>query len=384
LALHGAEPVREATALSESEPVAKTAAFDVFISFASSDKTTADAVCATLEASGIRCWIAPRDILPGADWSAAIVEALGRCRLLVLVFSANANASTQIRNEVVQAVNNGLAIVPFRIEATIPTKSLAYFMGGVHWLDALTPPLEAHIQTLATTVRTLLGAAGNERRAPGLGAKAQPTASAAANVRAKFEPAWRAGRWPTAALVAVLGIAASGAFYWFAGERPAANNPHAVLVFNLPTEQDLARISQVAAQHGLVLPELAYRAPSGNIDPGAVRFVGVWASEIGYNGVGRQAMLIVMTVSADKRAEGYVLNGPPTARVYDPSIGASTLPFHGEIDGEVLTVKPENAQLTYAAKLSLQADAMTLTANRPDGKVATVVLKPLWRLANGG
>ncbi|MGO4872527.1 MAG: toll/interleukin-1 receptor domain-containing protein [Roseiarcus sp.] len=370
--------------MSESGATAEKAPFDVFISYANADKTTADAVCATLEASGIRCWIAPRDIMPGADWSGAIVDALGRCRLLVLVFSANANESVQIRNEVVQAVNNGLAIVPFRIEATIPSKSLAYFMGGVHWLDALTPPLEAHIQTLATTVRTLLGAEGDKPRAPGFGAKAQPTASAAARVRAPLQPAWRAGLWPTAALVAALGIAASGAAYWFAGERNAANNPHAVMVFNLPTEQDLTRIRDIAAQHGLILPELAYRAPSGNIDPGAVRFIGVWASEIGYNGVGRQAMLIVTTVNADKRAEGYVLNGPPTAHVYDQSVGAFTLPFDGEIDDDVLTVKPENAKITYTAKLSLQADAMTLTANRPDGKVATVVLKPLWRLANGG
>ncbi|MGD0642105.1 MAG: toll/interleukin-1 receptor domain-containing protein [Roseiarcus sp.] len=369
--------------MSESEPAAKSAAFDVFISYAGSDKTTADAVCATLEASGIRCWIAPRDILPGSDWSAAIVEALGRCRLLVLVFSANANESTQIRNEVVQAVNNGLAIVPFRIEATIPSKSLAYFMGGVHWLDALTPPLEAHIQTLATTVRTLLAA---ERGAPGLGAKARTAAGAAASLRAALYPypAQRGGLWPIAALVAGLVIAGSGAVYWAAGERNAANNPHAVLVFNLPTEQDVTRIREVAAQHGLVLPELAYRAPSGNIDPGAVRFVGVWASEIGYNGVGRQAMLIVTTVSADLRAEGFVLNGPPTGNGYDQSFGAFTLPFHGEIDGDSLSVKPENAKVTYTAKLSLRADAMTLTANRPDGKLATIELKPLWRLANGG
>jgi hypothetical protein len=132
------------------------------------------------------------------------------------------------------------------------------------------------------------------------------------------------------------------------------------------------------------LPELAYRARSANIDPGALRFIGVWSSEIGYNGVGRQAMAIVTTVSADMRAEGYVLNGPPNAHVYDPSVGASTLPFHAEIDGDVLTVKPENAKITYAAKLNLQADGITFVSVRPDGKLATVVLKPIWRLANGG
>lgn len=39
--------------------------FDIFISYSSQDKPTADAACAVLEAAGIRCWIAPRDIMPG-------------------------------------------------------------------------------------------------------------------------------------------------------------------------------------------------------------------------------------------------------------------------------------------------------------------------------
>jgi len=33
-------------------------AHDVFISYATQDKTTADALCATLEGRGVRCWIA--------------------------------------------------------------------------------------------------------------------------------------------------------------------------------------------------------------------------------------------------------------------------------------------------------------------------------------
>ena len=52
-------------ALSEGE--GPDMAHDVFISYSAKDKTTADGVCATLEAKGIRCWIAPRDILPGMD-----------------------------------------------------------------------------------------------------------------------------------------------------------------------------------------------------------------------------------------------------------------------------------------------------------------------------
>ncbi len=131
-------------------------AYDVFISHSSKDKPTADAVCALLEADGIRCWIAPRDILPGIDWGEAIVNAIEGCRLMVLIFSANANTSMQIKREVERAVHKGKAVIPFRIEDVMPSKSLEYFISTSHWLDAFTTPLESHITRLCQTVQCLL------------------------------------------------------------------------------------------------------------------------------------------------------------------------------------------------------------------------------------
>jgi TIR domain/PDZ domain len=131
-------------------------AHDVFVSYSTDDKTIADAVCTTLEANGIQCWIAPRDIIPGMDWGEAIVDAIHTSRVMILVFSSNANDSQQVRREVERAANRGLIIMPLRIEDVTPTKSLAYFIGPVHWLDALTPPLERHLQNLAEAVRLLL------------------------------------------------------------------------------------------------------------------------------------------------------------------------------------------------------------------------------------
>jgi hypothetical protein len=132
--------------------------FDVFISHASKDKTVANAVCARLEAAGIRCWIAPRDIVAGTSYGEAIIDAIHAAKIMVLVFSANANASAQIPKEIERAVSNGVAILPFRIEDVAPGKSLDYFIGSVHWLDAMTPPMEKHLDSLAETVHKLLGA----------------------------------------------------------------------------------------------------------------------------------------------------------------------------------------------------------------------------------
>ena len=132
-------------------------AHDVFISYSSKDKAVADAVCAELENNKVRCWIAPRDIRPGAEWGESIVEAINNCRVMVLVFSSNANESPQIRREVERAVNKGVIVVPFRIEDVFPTRSLEYFLDAVHWLDALTPPIEHHVKTLAVNIQRILG-----------------------------------------------------------------------------------------------------------------------------------------------------------------------------------------------------------------------------------
>lgn len=130
--------------------------FDVFVSHSSKDSLVANAVCARLEAAGIRCWIAPRDIVAGTSYGESIIEAIHNVKVMVLVLSANANSSGHIPKEVERAVSNGVAILPFRIEDVMPGKSLDYFIGSVHWLDAMTPPLEKHLDELAGTVQKLI------------------------------------------------------------------------------------------------------------------------------------------------------------------------------------------------------------------------------------
>src|SRR5215831_3232030 len=132
-------------------------AHDVFLSYAAADQATAFAVVAGLEGQGVRCWVAPRDIPAGSEYGQEIVEAVKACRILVLIFSAQANGSPHVRREVERAVSARRAIVPFRIEDVMPTGALEYALGNTHWLDAFTPPLEPHIAALATTAQRILG-----------------------------------------------------------------------------------------------------------------------------------------------------------------------------------------------------------------------------------
>jgi formylglycine-generating enzyme required for sulfatase activity len=137
-------------------------AHDVFISYSQKDKPTADAACAALEAAGIRSWIAPRDVPAGMSWPAAIVGAIGKSRVMVLVFSSHAIASEEVQREVVQAFQHRAVVVPLRIEEILPSGDMAYYMSATHWLDALTPPLEAHLQRLCETVGSIVGSRPGE------------------------------------------------------------------------------------------------------------------------------------------------------------------------------------------------------------------------------
>jgi hypothetical protein len=129
---------------------------DIFISYASGDKIIANAICAKLEDRKVRCWIAPRDVQAGTEWGEAIVNAIGDCRGMVLVFSSRANESPSIRREVERAVSKGKFIIPFRIEDIQPTRSMEFCLCSTHWLDAFTPPLEKRIGELGSCVCRLL------------------------------------------------------------------------------------------------------------------------------------------------------------------------------------------------------------------------------------
>ena len=163
-------------------------AHDVFISYSKKDKAVADAICARLEQDGVRCWYAPRDIVPGADWAASIIEAIEKTKVMVLVFTDFANASRQVLREINNAVRCGVIIVPFRMTRAEPSKGMRYYLSTVHWLDAMDAPLENSIHQLSRKVTSVLCGTDLDSgdriptepaaaASPAAGAKSLPTAA---------------------------------------------------------------------------------------------------------------------------------------------------------------------------------------------------------------
>ncbi len=140
--------------------------YEVFISYSSKDKKWADATCAVLEKRRVRCWIAPRDITPGTEWGAAIIGGIDASKIMLVIFSAQANQSAQVRREVERALGKGLIILPFRIEDVSPAGAMEYALSNTHWLDGFTPPLERHFDLLASSVKALLAKDSGEAPEP--------------------------------------------------------------------------------------------------------------------------------------------------------------------------------------------------------------------------
>src|SRR6187431_2354474 len=110
--------------------------YDVFISFSQEDRPRAEAICRELEKSGIRCWIAPRDISEGEDWTAAIMEGMNQCCVMVMVFSGHTNGSSHVHREVSHAFKRNLTVIPVRVEETLASDRFEYYLESVQWLQA--------------------------------------------------------------------------------------------------------------------------------------------------------------------------------------------------------------------------------------------------------
>ena len=124
-----------------------------FISHSKDDEHTAFAVCHALEDTGFKCWIAQRDIQLGDRWSSAIIEAINQSDAVIVIFSSRANASDHVQREVEHAFNRNKRIIPFRVEGSLPAGSLAYFMGGLHWVDAFRSSFETAVEHLTVAIR---------------------------------------------------------------------------------------------------------------------------------------------------------------------------------------------------------------------------------------
>ena len=88
----------------------------VFISYSTKDTAQAETVRNVLESNAIPCWMAPRDIPGGSNYTKEIPIAIRGCQVFVLILSENSQNSHWVLKELDAAVNAGKVILPFMLE----------------------------------------------------------------------------------------------------------------------------------------------------------------------------------------------------------------------------------------------------------------------------
>jgi hypothetical protein len=132
-----------------------TATAPIFVSHSSRDRKMAETICRALEARGLRCWISSRDVAGGDNYQAAIVRAIRQARIMLLVFTENANNSDEIKKEIALASRNKLTVIPLRIEDVLPNEALDFEFATRQWIDFFAD-WEQALDTLCTRVSGIL------------------------------------------------------------------------------------------------------------------------------------------------------------------------------------------------------------------------------------
>ena len=118
---------------------------DVFVSHhTSSSLHIVEAIVNKLEANGVRCWYAPRDT--EGSYAGSIVRAINACSVFLLILNRPASESVHVLNEIDMATKRltkkeKISLIPFHVADDEIAEDAQYYLGRLHWIDAMTPPM---------------------------------------------------------------------------------------------------------------------------------------------------------------------------------------------------------------------------------------------------
>lgn len=131
---------------------------DIFLSHSSKNFEIAYSFKKFLESEGVKCWIAPNDILPWKTWPQAIAEAITNSKVLIVFLSEHSQQSRYVTNELNIAFEYGKPILPCRIEQiNLQTSPFALFIAGTHSLDIFDSNWEKNKKEVLNRVVSILG-----------------------------------------------------------------------------------------------------------------------------------------------------------------------------------------------------------------------------------
>lgn len=127
----------------------------IFISHSANDRELANKICAALEAANLSCWIAPRDVPVGGQYTGAIVDAIEGSSIILVLLSEDAANSGHVMREFDIAISAKKKIIPFKIGNFVQNSSMRYFLSHVQWTELPASPTDADIDIIVSLMKGL-------------------------------------------------------------------------------------------------------------------------------------------------------------------------------------------------------------------------------------
>ena len=195
--------------------------YDVFLSHASADGEHVDAFLPALRGLGLTVWCSrERPIDVGIDFGAEITDALTVSSRMVLLLSKSSMDSKHVANELRMAEDEGIAVIPIRLDKTPLNSAFKYRLTGLQTPDIAIEPIEKIARRVFKNIR------GVDAPEP---AKAVPSPAEGVTivdppkvVSPPPAPAKKSGNMAFIALAVVALLGGGGAAAFFMTRAPAA------------------------------------------------------------------------------------------------------------------------------------------------------------------
>lgn len=134
---------------------------DVFISHhTDSSLHMVEAIVNKLESNGIRCWYAPRNT--EGSYAGSIARAINACSIFLLILNKPASESVHVLNELDMVTKRlskkeEISIIPFHVADEDISEDAQYYLGRLHWIDAMKPSMYDRIEELVEKILIMYG-----------------------------------------------------------------------------------------------------------------------------------------------------------------------------------------------------------------------------------
>ena len=135
---------------------------DIFISYSRKDTEKVTTLVSSLKTLGYSIWMDMQGVHAGEAFKSKIVAAIEKCQMVLFFSSKNSNSSKWTAQEIAIAADEGLEIIPIRLDDCEYMKSVKFDLINCNYIDYFSPKNISEVKAkLKVRLEEILGKRNN-------------------------------------------------------------------------------------------------------------------------------------------------------------------------------------------------------------------------------